>query len=162
MSPDGILAAGTFNNTVSLFSSTYDHISSFSLSNGTGTTEIKWSPNARDMYIVPRNSNSLEIWDVRNTGTKIATLVDRQASTNQRLWTDLTQDGKYFVSGGTDGYVRSWSTEESGTVEPTMKIKVHDGLTLMAMLMRRLCKFSDTSSILVHVSHEFGESSIRL
>jgi telomerase Cajal body protein 1 len=127
MSTDNILSAGTFNNIVSLYSSEYEHISTFSTTNGSGITEITWSPDGRYLYIIPRKSTTVEIWDIRSTGTKIATLLDRQALTNQRLWADLSFDGKWFVSGGTDGIFRAWNTDGTGDISPSFQVKAHDG-----------------------------------
>jgi len=60
----------------------------------------------------------------------IASLTDRHAMTNQRLWTDLSADGKWFISGGTDGYVRTWKTEGSRELLPSIEIKAHNGKEL--------------------------------
>ena len=130
VSSENILAAGTFSNIVSLFSSSYEHISAFQTSNGTGVTEIKWSPDSRYMYIVPRQSRTVEVWDVRSTGNVVAILKERAALTNQRIWTDLSNDGKWFVSGGTDGSVRGWRTDAlAGNVNPSFEFKAHKGMT---------------------------------
>lgn len=62
----------------------------------------------------------------------ISCLTDRQALTNQRIWTDLSVDGKWFVSGGTNGVVRGWKTDVlSVKVEPSWEVKLHDGMVFM-------------------------------
>lgn len=59
----------------------------------------------------------------------ISCLMGRQALTNQRLWTDLSSDGKCFISGGTDGFVRGWKTDVlTSKVEPSWEVKLHDGM----------------------------------
>ena len=62
----------------------------------------------------------------------ISCLTDRQALTNQRIWTDLSADGKWFVSGGTDGVVRGWKADVlSAEVEPSWEVQLHDGMVFM-------------------------------
>jgi telomerase Cajal body protein 1 len=127
-----ILAAGTFNNVVSLFSSSYEHISTFQTSKGSGITQIKWSPDSRYMYIIPRQSQDIEVWDIRSTGDVAGVLTGRRAHTNQRIWADLSSDGSLMVSGGTDGMVRGWKTDAvTGTVQPSIEFAVHDGVLLI-------------------------------
>ena len=55
-------------------------------------------------------------------------LTGRKALTNQRIWTDLSADGKWLVSGGTDGNVKGWKTDNvNGNVQPDIEIKAHEG-----------------------------------
>jgi telomerase Cajal body protein 1 len=129
VSQDNILAIGTYSNTIALFSSTYEPVSAFKVPLGTGVTELKWDPSGRYLYIVPRNSSEVQIWDVRQIGQMVCSLGDRQAHTNQRLWTDLSSDGHYFLSGGTDGFIRAWNTQSiQGEILPQVKLKAHDGM----------------------------------
>jgi telomerase Cajal body protein 1 len=128
VSSKNILGAGTFNNIVSLFSLSYEHISTFQTSHGTGITEVKWSPDSRYIYIIPRQSQDIEVWDIRSTGDVVAILNERQALTNQRIWTDISRDGRWFISGGTDGMVKGWNTDSlSGNLKPSFEFIAHEG-----------------------------------
>ena len=125
----GILAAGTSNRIISLFSPTYECISTFQTSRGAGITQIIWSPCSRYLYIISRQSEVIEIWDTRATGDVVAVLHDRKAMTNQRIWADITSDGAWLVSGGTDGYVKGWNLNGiSGVVQPSSQFRAHEGI----------------------------------
>jgi WD40 repeat protein len=81
------------------------------------------------MYIIPRQTQDIEVWDVRSTGEVVAVLTGRQALTNQRIWTDLSSDGSWIVSGGTDGFIKGWKTDHvNGTVEPSVDFLAHQGI----------------------------------
>lgn len=83
------------------------------------------------MYIISRQSTDIEVWDIRSTGGIVATLSGRKALTNQRIWTDLTSDGNWMISGGTDGVVKGWKTDTvSGNVEPSVEFPAHEGIIL--------------------------------
>jgi WD40 repeat protein len=128
VSPDDILATGTFNDVISIFSRSYEHISTFNTSRVRGITQIIWSSDARYMYIIPRQSQDIEVWDIRSTGEMVSVLTGRQAVTNQRIWADLSADGSWLVSGGTDGNVRGWKTDQlDASVKPSMEFKAHNG-----------------------------------
>lgn len=163
VSQDGLLAAATFNNIVSFFSPTYQHISTFQTSNGSGITEVKWSPDSRYLYIIPRQSEDIEVWDVRSTGEVVGLLSGRRANTNQRIWTDLSGDGKWLVSGGTDGRVQGWKTSTvSGTVQSEIEFVAHEGMLLpRTPFMCRLCELGCAESGMANASHLFWKSSFR-
>jgi WD40 repeat protein len=79
----------------------------------------------------------------------ISCLSGRQGGlTNQRLWTDLSSDGKWFVSGGTDGIVKGWKTDVlMQKVDPSWEVKLHDGMSPEDVGCDcRLCLFSDVAS----------------
>ena len=81
------------------------------------------------MYIISRRSQDIQVWDIRSTGEVVAVLKGLQALTNQRIWTDLTSDGSWIVSGGTDGFVKGWKTDHvNGIVEPEMQFLAHQGI----------------------------------
>jgi hypothetical protein len=81
------------------------------------------------MYIIPRQSQDIEVWDIRSTGEVVGVLTGRQAMTNQRLWTDLTSDGSWMLSGGIDGVVRGWKTDViDGNMGPKLEFLAHEGI----------------------------------
>jgi WD40 repeat protein len=163
VSPDDILASGTFTNVISLFSRSYEHISTFKSSKVYGITQIIWSYDGKYMYIIPRHSEDIEVWDIRSTGEMVSVLSGREAVTNQRLWTDLSADGAWLVSGGTDGNVRGWKTDRlEPIVEPSIEFKAHDGEILCRrILMCRFGKFRSSSSVVAYAGYLFRESFFR-
>jgi WD40 repeat protein len=117
-----------YNNAISLFSSSYEHISTFQSSEGAGITEIKWSPDARYMYVIPRQSTNIEIWDIRSTGKVVSILTGRQAITNQRIWADMSADGQWMISGGTDGIVKGWKLSDlEESIQRNFEVNAHNG-----------------------------------
>lgn len=48
--------------------------------------------------------------------------VGRQCNTNQKISIDISQDGKWLVSGGTDGKVQVWNVSQN--VTPTVHMEV--------------------------------------
>jgi WD40 repeat protein len=103
-------------------------MSTFQSSEGAGITEISWSPDARYMYLIPRQSTNIEIWDIRSTGKVVGILTGRQAITNQRIWTDLSADGQWMISGGTEGIVKGWKLSDlEDTTQPSVEFAAHNG-----------------------------------
>jgi len=48
-------------------------------------------------------------------------IYDRVVSTQQRIYFDITPNGQYLVSGGTDGYVRIWDLKNECENPITLK-----------------------------------------
>lgn len=141
MSTDGILAAGTFSRNIGLYSQegAGECMATWSLvdfnkgheTNGTGVTSLKWSPCGTYLLIAERQSDVLQVYDVRNTYQRIAVLAGRKAQTPQRMGTDVvpTADGYDVWAGGTDGFARKWKNpgDSQGVQYPDDEIRVHDG-----------------------------------
>ena len=110
------------------------------------------------MYIIPRQSQDIEVWDIRSTGEMVSVLTGRQAVTNQRLWADLSADGSWLVSGGTDGNVRGWKMDRlDASVEPSMEFKAHSGNLFGEVFDHRLCGFSSIASVVAYVGYLFRQ-----
>ena len=139
----GILAAGTFSRWVGLYDSfgRGDTVAIFPMSNpsttiseeekkqqGTGITQVLWTPCGRYLCVVERGSDGIGIWDVRVTGKNLAWLAGRNAKTNQRLGVDLI--GDEIWAGGLDGLVKIWSgfTGKEGIMKPGVEFHAHDGM----------------------------------
>lgn len=104
LSSESILAAGTFSRNVGIFADDGlgDCITIFSLNSshssqasrdentaGTGITSLEWSPCGRYLYIAERQSNSIQIYDIRVLGRRLGCLTGRRAKTNQRIGFDV-------------------------------------------------------------------------
>ena len=139
MSPDGVLAAGTFTRSVGLYD---DHgnggtIAVFPLQShndresgeeGTGITQLLWSECSRYLCVVERGSDGIGVWDIRGAGQRLAWLRGRNARTPQRLGAEVT--GHEVWAGGTDGCVRVWELlgTAEGSVDPVWEFRAHDGV----------------------------------
>lgn len=138
VSPEGVLAAGTFTRSVSLYGSEGrgGTIAVFSVDGeqehvgGGGITQLLWSPCGRYLHVMERMSNGAIIYDIRVAGKRLGLLKGRAAKTNQRLGADVaaTARGYEIWAGGTDGLVSVWSNphESQKPQEPTFRWKGHD------------------------------------
>jgi len=130
----GLVAAGTWTRWVGLydFMRAGEAVANWSVANagsveesglykeGTGIVQTVWSPCGRYLVINERKSTGLLVYDVRVTGKLLGCLIDRNATTNQRLSCDVypgsADVGGFEVWAGTDdGTVAVW--EAVGTQE---------------------------------------------
>lgn len=139
-SASGMLAAGTSTRSVVLFPASglgqaQVHFKLPSSSSGTrdpckgcGITSLIWSPCERYLAIAERQSNSCQVFDIRNGGDRMAWLSGRDAMSTQRfdLETIQTGDGVEVWSGGMDGHLKMWKDigSISGEHAPTADIPV--------------------------------------
>jgi len=144
ISADGMLAAGTTEREIALYDNEGrgECITAFSVAQlpggydsdyvkGTGITSLQWSPCGTYLVIAERQSDSMQVYDVRNTLQWVSHLTGRKAETNQKLGIDMvpTADGYEVWAGGTDGCVRMWNNPGHQYGEHTldMEMKLHDG-----------------------------------
>ena len=59
-----------------------------------------------------RKDNDILVWDMRQPGTLYAVL-NRTVETNQRIYFDIDSNGKYVISGNTNGSVTVWDLEKT-------------------------------------------------
>lgn len=141
VSSDGILAAGSTEREVAL----YDHegqgecTTAFSVSqrldgskvNGTGISNLRWSPCNRYLLVAERQADCVQVYDVRHTLRQISILTGREANTTQKLGIDVvpTAEGYEVWAGGADGSVGMWSNPGHAGDEqaPDAQMKLHDG-----------------------------------
>jgi len=95
---------------------------------GGGVSQLLWSACERYLYIAERRSDVVSVYDIRNTGLRVASLRRRAAATNQRMAVSLLD--KELVGGGMDGMVRIWRGEEGG--EPVGAWRAHDDVVTAA------------------------------
>ncbi|KAJ1970549.1 hypothetical protein H4R35_005799 [Dimargaris xerosporica] len=95
----GLYAVATFANTVGLYSeNTNELLYLKKLPNGTGVTQVKFSPCGHYLYISNRKHQQLYCWDIRNSGEFLYHL-ERPLYTNQRLIFDIDSAGETLVAG---------------------------------------------------------------
>nr|CAG4651854.1 EOG090X06W9 [Triops cancriformis] len=72
-----------------------------------GITHLLFSPDGTKLFSGGRKDNEILGWDLRNPG-KILHVLQRTVDTNQRVFFDLDNEGRYLFSGNSDGVVRIW------------------------------------------------------
>lgn len=144
ISGDGLLAAGSANRTVGLFSSS-GHGScqtAFSVAparddpeaatySGSGITSLSWTPDGTYLLVGERQSDGIHVYDIRNQLKRVAWLAGRNARTTQRLGisTVPTQCGVEVWAGGVDGVVRMWRNpgQQEGMQQPNAELEAMHG-----------------------------------
>lgn len=134
VSNDGLLAVGTTQREIGLYSDEGmgECTSVFTVDGeyGDGVTSLKWSPDGTYLLVAERQSESIQVYDVRKLQRRVACLFGRRADTPQRLGMDVitTMNGCEVWAGGTDGGVRMWANPGSkeGVVDPDAELKLHE------------------------------------
>lgn len=163
ISSRGVLAAGTFNRQIALYDGEGqgDLITSFPLYNdihsqgaprlkGAGITQLTWSDDGIYLFVAERQSDVVQIFDMRAPAHRLGWLEGRQARTSQRLSFDLCQrperPGVDVWAGGTDGVVKAWIdvTSKEGAIKPeeSLSFKASSGEYLLLF-----CSFNEASSL---------------
>lgn len=138
---DGTLAAGTTGRQVGLWSSSGlgESIATFSLGedngqgmDGSGVTQLAWSPCGRYLFVAERMSDALLVYDIRGAGKRLSWLRGRRAKTTQKLSFDIVNtetQGLDIWAGGTDGVMRIWQDVKSkeGPVNADAEFQAHNG-----------------------------------
>ncbi|KAK4618323.1 Guanine nucleotide-binding protein negative regulator 1 [Fulvia fulva] len=134
ISSEGMLAIGTNEREIALFED--DGLGECSTvfelegRGGSGITGLKWSPDGQYLLVAERQSDVVQVFDIRNTQSRVASLAGRRANTPQVLGIDVvpTAAGFEVWGGGTDGIVRMWSNPGSkgGAQSPDTEMKMHD------------------------------------
>jgi WD40 repeat protein len=108
---------------------------------GTGVTNVEWSPCGKYLLVAERQSDVVQVYDIRDTHQKVATLSGRNANTTQTLNIDVlpTASGYEVWGGGLDGKVRMWKDPGSkeGKVGVDAEFKVADGKCTLLNRMRQ-------------------------
>ncbi|XP_013883868.1 telomerase Cajal body protein 1 [Austrofundulus limnaeus] len=74
-----------------------------------GLTHLLFSPDGNYLYTGGRKDPEILCWDLREPG-KVVFSLKRNVATNQRIYFDLDQCGRYLLSGDTEGVVSVWDT----------------------------------------------------
>ncbi|XP_062240357.1 telomerase Cajal body protein 1 isoform X1 [Platichthys flesus] len=75
-----------------------------------GITHLLFSPDGNYLYTGGRKDPEILCWDIREPGNVVFSL-KRNVATNQRIYFDLDQSGRYLLSGDTEGVVSVWDTQ---------------------------------------------------
>lgn len=109
---DGLYVAGSYSRHIGIYDSACDRLVCLIQGQHGGITHLKFSPDGSKLYSGGRKDAEILCWDVRNMG-KILFSALRDVKTNQRIYFDLSQSGRYLVSGNNDGTVAFWDTLSS-------------------------------------------------
>lgn len=139
ISTDGTLALGTTLREVALYEQEglgrCTSVFSLEAGVGTGVTNVEWSPCGKYLLIAERQSDVVQVYDIRDTYQKVSTLTGRKADTTQTLNINVvpTATGYEVWGGGLDGQVRMWRDPGSreGEVGMDAEFKVADGECFM-------------------------------
>lgn len=103
------VAVGSWNGQISMYDQrqrTEDPIQQFCGHSG-GITSLKFLIDGCYMVSGARKDNSLLLWDVRNNSQPVLCL-SRMVNTNQRIHFDVSENGKWLISGDTTGLMHVW------------------------------------------------------
>ncbi|XP_068612245.1 telomerase Cajal body protein 1 [Brachionichthys hirsutus] len=95
-----------------------------------GLTHLLFSPDGNYLYTGGRKDPEMLCWDLREPG-KVVFSLKRSVSTNQRIYFDLDQSGRYLLSGDTEGVVSVWDTQtapldgEEELLQPQLRFQAH-------------------------------------
>ncbi|CAH0563950.1 unnamed protein product [Brassicogethes aeneus] len=132
----GIVAIGNWKNTIELVSQSdgnFRHLCKLSGHKG-GITTLAFSLDGFRLYSGARKDKELICWDLRVPGRPLFNL-QREVTTNQKVSLDLSMDGKWLVSGGTDGKVQIWNVSE--VTYPT--VHMQDVVHKMSITVKLQC-----------------------
>lgn len=154
VSADGVLAIGTFQRNLALFSheGAGECMTSLALSplpgqqdqaKGNGITHLAWSPCGTYLLVAERQSDFVHVYDVRNAFERVSCLVGRTAQTTQPLGIDVVPTAESFElwAGGKDGSVRMWKNPGSvqGEQAPESVSKMHQREPFLKPLSNPVC-----------------------
>ncbi|KAI7600732.1 hypothetical protein KC346_g13143, partial [Hortaea werneckii] len=121
-----------------------------------------WMEN-RYLIIAERQSDCIQVFDVRNTLQRVSTLTGREANTTQKLGIDVvpTIDGSQVWAGGTDGVVKMWENPglAAGDQRPQREMKLRKDPISSAIWHPRGWVFATSSGHRSLSSHLWFEDS---
>ncbi|XP_048221852.1 telomerase Cajal body protein 1 isoform X2 [Perognathus longimembris pacificus] len=106
-----------------------------------GITHLCFHPDGNRFFSGARKDAELLCWDLRQPGHPLWSL-NREVTTNQRIYFDLDPSGQFLVSGSTSGVVSVWDISDYGKPEPVLSfvpqqdctngVSLHPSLPLLA------------------------------
>lgn len=135
ISTDGVLALGTSLREIALYEQEglgrCTSVFSLEAEVGTGVTNVEWSPCGKYLLVAERQSDVVQVYDLRDTHQKVSTLTGRNSNTTQTLNIDAipTANGYEVWGGGLDGKVRMWKNpgRSEGPAVAEAEFKVAEG-----------------------------------
>ncbi|XP_063709854.1 telomerase Cajal body protein 1 homolog [Culicoides brevitarsis] len=110
---NSLLATGSWNTSVSVFDIRSKDVAPRLVLQEThrgGITHLKFLSETT-LISGARKDSKLVVWDLRNPNTPFF-VFNRNIDTNQRIYFDVTPEGKWLLSGSTDGCLKIWNMFE--------------------------------------------------
>jgi WD40 repeat protein len=99
----GLYAAGSYDRSVWVYDDrSGDAVLSYENAHRGGVTQVQWCPNGRTLCSGGRRDEEIVVWDVRGSTTGPLQTFHRNASTNQRFAFDISDSGRYLVTGSSN------------------------------------------------------------
>ncbi|KAG7258996.1 hypothetical protein CRUP_021968 [Coryphaenoides rupestris] len=130
-----VYACGSYSRTVGLYScQDGTPLALLPARHRGGVTHLLFSPDGNYLYSGGRKDPEVLCWDLREPG-KLVFSLQRNVSTNQRIYFDMDRAGAYLLSGDTEGLVSVWDTQAvppSGgeeLLQPLLQFQAHRDCT---------------------------------
>ncbi|CAH1781527.1 unnamed protein product [Owenia fusiformis] len=124
-------AVGSYARTIGLYTEPRGKLLCMFDGHTGGVTHMIFSKDGNRLYSGGRKDPEILCWDMRNPG-KILFTIERNVTTNQRIYFDFDRDGQYIASGGQDGKLHIWDTlatpsisDEDPVLPPILGQNVH-------------------------------------
>ncbi|KAM6949564.1 telomerase Cajal body protein 1 [Aplochiton taeniatus] len=130
-----VYACGSYSRTAGLYScQDGEQLALLPTRHHGGLTHLLFSPDGQYLYTGGRKDPEILCWDLRDPG-KVLFSLNRNVSTNQRIYFDLDPSGRYLLSGDTQGVVSVWDTltappdGSEERVQPQLQFHAHGDCT---------------------------------
>ncbi|XP_064614819.1 telomerase Cajal body protein 1-like [Liolophura sinensis] len=130
----GLYAAGSYSRSVALYYEPNGEMVCMFQGHQGGVTHIQFTPDGTKLLSGGRKDPEILCWDLRNPGQILFT-APRKVETNQRIYFDVDNSGRYLVSGNHDGTVSVWDMtrapatlpdSQDPVLEPVLNYKAHN------------------------------------
>ena len=157
----GLYAVGSYSGSVWVYDDrTGDAVLSFDRAHYAGVTQVKWCPQSGQTLLSGgRRDNEIVMWDIRGGTNGALQRFQRAATTNQRFAFDVTEDGRYLVTGSSQRKIslHDLSMTAGGAEENNKNNNLGTGGCTMKDLEEEANKFPDSvNGIALGTSHAQG------
>ncbi|XP_050546404.1 telomerase Cajal body protein 1 isoform X2 [Daktulosphaira vitifoliae] len=105
-----VFAVGTYSKDIGIYGG--NQLMYILRGHKSGVTHVKFSPDGLRLYSGGRKGDDdIVCWDLRNVGQTLFS-VKRTVTTNQRIYFDISSDGKFLVSGNSSGDIKTWKLDQ--------------------------------------------------
>lgn len=133
----GSYAAGSYSKSVALYDKRNGKLICCIEGHTGGVTHMSFSPDGNHLHSGGRKDSEIICWDVRSPGEVLFTM-ERQVTTNQRMYFDQDRSGTYLTAGNGVGQISTWDTSQvlsanidknqSPLIKPCSSFKAHNDI----------------------------------
>lgn len=123
---ENLLALGSWNSNIYLYdmrSANVENINQLQNGHYCGVTSLKFTQDGDLLISGSRKENKLLIWDLKMLKSPLH-ILNRTVSTNQRIYFDISKNGKWLISGDTTGCVHLWDLKSNSSNNTLKGFKV--------------------------------------